>query len=300
VQVHQFEIPSEPGQTHWRHIISDLHLESPESDHALLREHLDISRRIGARILINGDVNDSIWPGDKRFTLAVLRPELRKSDDVLAAVVDYSADILGPYADLIDVIGNGNHERKLHRYNGCDPIRLLIDKLNARLEKDGNPHRIRHGGVSGFVLTTFRFPRPGGSLSGLHHRLLYFHGAGGESPVTKGTINVARIAANWDYDMMTFGHKHNRLMFDDVMVSVTRDGRIRHRQRVAALTGSYVQSYRKGSQRNAINYNYSEDFISSPKPLGGLWASLTPERRRGQWRVFQEIHTRPILAEAAA
>jgi hypothetical protein len=308
VQVHRFETPSEPGQTHWRFICSDLHLESPESDLSALRSDLNAARKVGARILINGDVFDAIWPGDPRFTMSVLRKELRGSDDVFSAIIEYAAKILTPYADLIDVVGNGNHERALHRRRAVDPINQLIGVLNHELATQGDRNRIRHGGVSGYILSTFRFARPGGSKSGLAHKLLYFHGSGGESPVTKGLINVARIGANFDYDTMTFGHKHNRVFVDDTFLGLSRSGKLRHRQRIALLTGSYVRSYREGSQKRAINYNYAEDFISIPKPLGGLFLSLTPERadvgtdgeKLAGWRVYQQVHTRPIVVESAA
>ncbi len=312
MQVHKFEIPSEPGETHWLFLCSDLHLETPECDRARLKADLEDARKVGAGILVNGDVFDSIWPGDKRFTPSVLRKELRGKDDMAQAIVDDGKKVLGPYADLIRVIGNGNHERAIHRRRSCDPIAMLIKDLNWDLERQGSPHRIRHGGISGYMLTSFRFPaKEGWSTSGMAHRLLYFHGSGGESPVTKGLININRIAANFDYDLMTFGHKHNRVFVDDTCLYVTKSGRIAHRQRVSCLTGSYVTSYRQGGQKNPIHYNYAEDFISIPKPIGGLFVSLTPERfqppkQEGgespgkSWRIHQQVHTRPIMVEAAA
>ena len=308
MQVHEFVHPSEPGETHWRLLCSDLHLETPECDRPALLADLKAARKVNARILVNGDAFDNIWPGDKRFTPSVLRKSLQGKDDLAEAIVEDARQVLSPFADLIDVIGNGNHERSIHRRRCVDPIGMLIKALNWDLERQGSAHRIRHGGVCGYILTRFRFPqKPGWSTSGLAHKLLYFHGSGGESPVTKGLININRIAANFDYDLMTFGHKHNRVFVDDTFLYVTKSGRVAHRQRISCLTGSYVRSYRKGDQRNPIHYNYAEDFISIPKPIGGLFVSLTPERAKlpskgegdpagNGWRIYQQVHTRPVMA----
>src|SRR5215510_5208427 len=102
-------LPSEFGQTHWRFICSDLHIESPECMLSKFQEDADVARKVNARILVNGDVFDSIWPGDKRFTLSCIRKELRQSDDIFHAICDYGVKVLEPYAPWIDFIGHGNH-----------------------------------------------------------------------------------------------------------------------------------------------------------------------------------------------
>ena len=305
MQVHVIPIDSELDQHHWRFLCSDLHIESPDFDLLRFQRDMDAARRVNARVLINGDIFDAIAPGDKRWTPSCVRKSLRNSDDHFDAITKYAAKILEPYADLIDVIGIGNHEKSWIKWCKSDPVSRTIQDLNAALERQGSAHRIRHGGVAGYVLTKYRLVNRVGS-SGLDHRLLYFHGAGGESPVTKGTIDINRKAVNFEFDCVTFGHKHNRLFVDDTIVCVTKGGKIRYREVKAIPTGSYVRNWRRTDQAAPLRYNYAEDWAAAPKPIGGMFLVTIPTRAgKGQpnqkghndiWHVRQEVATMPMGA----
>lgn len=265
------------NQPHWRFICSDLHIESPNFDENRLLRDLSAARRVNARILVNGDLFDAICPKDKRWTPTCVRKSLRGKDDIFEACTDYAAKIFEPYCDLIDVIGIGNHERTWIKWHYADPVAAVIKKLNDTLKAQKNKHRIAHGGVAGYILTRFVLPNANtGHKNTIQHKLLYFHGAGGESPVTKGTIDINRKAANFEYDCVTFGHKHNRLFVDDVVLCVSNSGRLRYRETKAIPTGSYVKNWIKTPQETPLSYNYSEDWAAPPKPLGGMFLSITP------------------------
>jgi hypothetical protein len=281
VQTHRVELESEPGETHWWFLCSDLHAESPSFDLARFKRDMDAARRINARVLINGDVFDAIPPGDKRWTPTCVRKSLRGEDDLFDATTKWVGTLLEPYADLIEVIGIGNHERAWTKRHHSDPVGAVLQHLNRVLASQKSSHRIRHGGVAGFILTHLKFPMRQERNWGLLHRLLYLHGAGGEAPVTKGLIDINRKATNFEYDAITFGHKHNRVFVDDVVLCVTRNGRPYHRETKALPTGSYSRGWRLTSQDKPLSYHYCEDWAASPKPLGGMFLALTPESSRG-------------------
>jgi UDP-2,3-diacylglucosamine pyrophosphatase LpxH len=265
-----------PDQIFHRCLISDLHLGSPNVDLPRLRQDLDCALHRKARVLINGDVFDAIDTRDKRSRADVVVPELRGRVDLISATVDYAFQILKPYAEVIDIIGIGNHENKWIEWNSVDPVRLLIEKLNAYLSSEGSSHQVVHGGIGGFWRTMFRDDARGAWT----HDLYYFHGAGGDAPVTKRTVDMNRKAVQVNYDMVTFGHKHNKLFMDDVQMELSPAGFVVEKERKAVQTGSYYRNYRTYPESEAINMSYAEKFHHAAKPMGGMFAMLLPYRER--------------------
>jgi hypothetical protein len=278
MQVHIFRVPSELDQPYRRLLMSDLHYGHPNVDKKRIRSDLDAARNVGARVFINGDVFDAIGKKDKRYAKSQQDAALRDQDDMTRAVVKLAATELEPYADLIDVIGVGNHEEAFIRHCDTDLVGLLIDRLNATLAGQGSEHRIRHGGIAGFVRTKFLFSRPNVHDSSVSHDLLYHHGTGGDAPVTKGAIDANRRLTNYDYDAYTFGHKHNKTEGEDTFMFLSRNGRIRHRERIYIQTGSYLWNYKRTTQANPLGYSYAESGQHAPKPLGGKFLVLKPTR----------------------
>lgn len=92
-------------------LMSDLHLGAANINYKLIEKELQTAKEHGDRILLNGDIFDMILVKDaKRFSPDVLHPRLRGRRDLVNAAVEWGAELLGPYADLIDMIGVGNHE----------------------------------------------------------------------------------------------------------------------------------------------------------------------------------------------
>ena len=277
MQVHLLRLPSEVGKTHWRFCCSDLHLGSPNVDVRRIKTDLDTAKRIGARVLINGDVFDAIGRHDKRSDAATLVKELRASKDLLRDTVAYARGVLGPYADIIDVIGIGNHEETWVKYNEFDPVAALIDALNSTLREQGSEHQIRHGGICGYVVTRFTFPSNVGKNASARHTLFYHHGSGGDAPVTKGMIDFSRKMF-FVADAVTVGHRHSRFFDDDAYIFVSESGLLTFRERKSLQTGSYYRNYLQTKQSNPLDYSYAESKAHRPKPVGGLFLALTPER----------------------
>lgn len=254
----------------FRLLCSDMHLGAANVDEDAIVRQFDEAVEIGADILINGDVFDCVCAKDKRFDLATLNPKIAGKKDTIGAVVDYAFDLFAPYRDNIKLIGIGNHEEAFINWHSVDPVRMLIDKLN---NAGGN---VIHAGFRGYVTTEFK-------ILDVHrrhpiHKLFYLHGVGGDSPITKGTIDFYRQARHWTCDALTFGHKHNSLVQREVVGDVSPSGHYVEKEQVLIQTGSYFKNYSELDDGTVLNQSYAAKAAHPPKPIGGAFLCLTPYR----------------------
>ena len=267
VTTRDVEIASTPAVRHIM-LMSDLHLGSAFADVDAIKQDLETARRHDARIILNGDVFDAIVPSDKkRYSPTALIPELRNRADVLNASVEYAKKLLEPYKDLIDVIGVGNHETASEKYHAVDPVSILLYALGGEA---------KHGGYCGYYVLRGRYAKSIRQIWTL--KLRYHHGSGGASPVTKGITDFQRMRA-WisDADVITVGHKHNKMAVPDVRERLTNSGRVVYEPLLCLMTGSYLDTYRQ--QENILaegrQANYAADWNVSPQPKGGILLECT-------------------------
>ena len=189
------------GWEQWFLLMSDNHHDSVYCNRDLEIEHLEEAKRKQARIFIFGDFFDAMQGRfDPRRSMDELRPEYRV-ENYYDVVVRDSAKFLSPYADLIDVISDGNHELAVRKNANTD----LIDRLVYEL-RQGGKSTVVHGGYGGWIRMMFDKTGVRESI-----KLKYFHGAGAEAPVTRGVIQTNRQAVYLpDADVVVNGH-----CFDD-------------------------------------------------------------------------------------
>ncbi len=282
--VHKIRTESEERQPHYRLLMSDTHIGTRSSDHAMIIHDLESARAANARVLLNGDVFDAICPTDKRFDLACLHPDIRGEKDLTNAIVNMAFELLRPYADLFDVIGIGNHEEAWIKYNHSDPVRQLIDLLN-REKSVVKP--IKHGSFDGWIRTSFDIPNVRKQVL---HKLYYYHGTGGDSPVTKGTIDFNRKGRNFSYDCLTFGHKHNLAITVESILDLTSKGNMIQKKQLNLQTASYYQNYSEDDGGHPLDYSYAESKAHAPKPMGGIFLCMRPWLAAdGSWFVHQDF-----------
>lgn len=279
--VHEVLQESQLFEPHVRYLMSDLHLGSPAADEARIVADLDKAASVNARILINGDVFDSIGPKDKRYESNTLVPSIQGKKDLAKAVVSHAYELLAPFAANIDVMGIGNHEESWIKYGYFDPVAALIEKLNASHRKA----KIVHGSFWGYINTKFYVGR-----EKARHKLLYYHGSGGDSPVTKGLIDFNRKGRNWYYDLLTFGHKHNLTCSVENILDVNDRGRMIERHQLNLQTGSYYRNYKQIERDgDPLDYGYAASKAHSPKPLGGIFVTLRPVKVGGCLYIRQDF-----------
>ncbi len=176
-------------------ITSDVHFDSVFSHRKQFFADMDEAIKHGAKILIIGDFFD-LMNGrfDPRRSMTHLRPEYRREDYYDIVITD-AAKKLQPYAKHILMITDGNHELSVLKNANTDPVGRLTEMLTT---PDHKVFRGGYGGNISFVQPKKRTP------------IKYFHGSGGEAPVTRGAIQTSRQAVFLpDAELVLNGHSHH-------------------------------------------------------------------------------------------
>lgn len=252
--------------------MSDLHIGAQYTQIPLIKKDLERARSLNARINLNGDVFDLILVQDKkRFRMNALPERLfRAGDNLINESIRWAAEILGPYADLIDMIGVGNHDDAAAKHHSVDLVTILVDLLNSE-----HKTQISYGGYAGWL--NYRFLMP--VAQRCSYKIQYHHGAGGGSPVTKGMAAFQR-ASSWieNADCIWRGHLHTKNVDRSVIQALDNDGVVRHRDVLNVRSASYMYTYAQQSSSDALRHgrraNYAADWDMAPLPTGGVFLKL--------------------------
>lgn len=275
--IHRFKRKYEKSSDRFPYLLmSDLHIGAASCDKDLIVSELQWARENKARVAIAGDVFDLLLPKDhKRFNPTVLDPLIRNTDSVLNATLNMGSKILKPYADLIDLIGCGNHETAITKYHATDIIALLCERLSTP------KHQVRHGGYTGAWVN--HYSRASG-CSGTF-TVWYHHGTGGSSPVTKGIINFHRFST-WvrDADVIWSGHRHTRFVSHVQEARIPNQGdrfelrNVYHLQTSSYDSGDHEQFDSEGSYTT----NWAVEKAFAPQGRGGakVWISIDAKTAR--------------------
>lgn len=209
--------------------------------------------------------------------MAELRPEYRR-EDYYDFVVRDVGNILAPYAENIAVIADGNHELSVLKNANTNLADRLVERLN-----NNHGGQIKHGGYGGWVRFMWeRKKNPQNSI-----KLKYFHGSGGEAPVTRGAIQTNRQAVFLpDADIVVNGHSHHGYHMPIPRERISNKGDqyfdIQHHIR----TPGYKQSYGDGS----AGWDVTRGGV--PKPIGGAWVRMywCNSTNRAEVEVTELIH----------
>lgn len=229
-------------------ITSDIHFDSVHCDRTQFFEDLDSAMNLDAEIVIVGDFFDAMQGRfDPRRDMSHLRPEYRR-EDYYDYIVKDAAKQLARYAHRIVLITRGNHELSVLKNANTDIINRLVELLNTK------KHTIKVGGYGGVILMSYE---------NVVCPIKYFHGSGGEAPVTRGAIQTNRQAVFLpDFQVVLNGHSHNSYWIPITRERVTNDGHhyfdIQHHVR----TPGYQMSYGDGSGGWEVTRG------GVPKPVG--------------------------------
>jgi len=220
-------------------LMSDLHLDASDHDRALLIADLEHARALNARVSINGDIFDAILPSDRKRHHPAVMAAAPDRDDLLNQIVEYAVNVLAPYADLIDVISPGNHERSVLKHHHIDIVSMLVYALNQHLPEGAQ--RIHQGSYRGFQRYVFK----GGGTSKFSRSFTFFrhHGRGGGAPVTGGAIDLNRIRQDFDADLYWMGHKHQNIGRGFTRISMSTRDKIQVRKQRAVMSEGYKRQF---------------------------------------------------------
>jgi len=231
-------------------VTSDVHFDSAFCNRKQFFEDMDTAIERNAKVLIIGDFFDAMQGRfDPRRDMSMLRPEYRRSDYYDYIVKD-AASKLKKYASHILLITDGNHELSVLKNANTDLTGRLTELLSS--EK----HKIHRGGYGGIISLTEK---------GVNTKIKFFHGSGGEAPVTRGAIQTNRQAVFLpDYQIILNGHSHHMYWIPVVRERIDENSKhyfdIQHHVR----TPGYSMMYGDGSGGWEVTRG------GVPKPLGSF------------------------------
>ena len=256
-------------------MLSDLHWDNPKCDQDLLKKHLDYCKENSIPIMINGDMFCLMQGrGDNRRNKNDIRPE-HNNARYLDSIVETAVEWFAPYADILTVIGYGNHETAIIKWQETDILQRFVDLLNLNCHSN-----VQTGGYGGWLIVKIMkhnkaFP----------FKIKYFHGSGGGGVVTKGALNLTRALEMYEgFDVFTMGHIHENSCRNDVrdtLIYLTKNGyKVEHKYLHSMITGTYKEEYQEGA------YGWHVERAAPVKPLGGRILDLNIERKQKDGQDF--------------
>lgn len=269
--VHRIEIE---GKSSKLAIISDVHWDNPKCDRKQLKRHLEYCKENGIKVFINGDFF-CLMQGkyDPRRSKKDILPEHNKAN-YIDAVIEDAVDWWSPYADILTVVGYGNHETAIIKNLETDPLQRFVDLLNYT-----NKTQVFTGGYGGWLI--FKMNYNGGNFT---KNIKYFHGSGGGGIVTKGAINLTRSLEMYEnMDVFIMGHIHENSSRNDVRESLSyntgkRSYELQKKNIHLAICGTYKEEYGDGA------FGWHVERGAPVKPTGGriLTFDICREQANGE------------------
>jgi len=250
-------------------LLSDIHFDNPKCDREKLKEHLDFCKEQNIPIFINGDFF-CLMQGkyDPRRSKKDIRPEHNVAN-YIDAVIQEAVDWWSPYADLLTVIGYGNHETAIIKNLETDPLQRFVDMLNYTCKSN-----VFTGGYGGWILIKKEVCKN----TIISKSMKYFHGSAGGGIVTRGAINLTRSLEIYEgMDIFTMGHIHENSSRNDVRDTFEYNaGKHTYQQKQKqihlCITGSYKEEYEDGS------FGWHVERGAPVKPVGGRILNIYTRR----------------------
>ena len=201
--------------------------------------------------------------------------DLNTTKQTTDAVVNDAIEWFSPYAHLIKVIGYGNHETNILKRQETDVIDRFVFGLNSK-----NGTNVEVGGYGGWIV--YHFKRANTTHN---YKIKYMHGFGGGGAVTKGTIQFNRMSTYVEgADMIWMGHVHEDHELTYTVERINSHLNVELRDILMIRTATYKEEYNQGKG------GWHVERGASPKPTGGRWLELHPQRIRTEEREYMKIN----------
>jgi len=253
-------------------MFSDIHWDNPKCDWNLLKHDLDFCLKNEIPIMFNGDTFCLMQGAyDPRKMKGDIRPE-HNNARYFDSIIETAVDFFLPYANLITVVGYGNHETSIIKRQETDVIQRFVTLLNYKAGSN-----VMTGGYGGWLIIT-QLVKASSNITQAT-KIKYFHGSGGGGLVTKGALNLTRAMDMYEgYDVFTMGHIHENSARNDVRDSInfhpSKGYYYNHKQIHSMITGTYKEEYINGL------YGWHVERGAPMKPVGGRVLTIECGRDR--------------------
>jgi hypothetical protein len=253
-------------------MFSDIHWDNPKCDWNLLKHDLDYCLKNEIPIMFNGDTFCLMQGAyDPRKMKGDIRPE-HNNARYFDSIIETAVDFFLPYANLMTVVGYGNHETSIIKRQETDVIQRFVTLLNYKAGSN-----VMTGGYGGWLIVNQLVKAKSNITQAT--KIKYFHGSGGGGLVTKGALNLTRAMEMYEgYDVFTMGHIHENSARNDVRDSInfhpSKGYYFNHKQIHSMITGTYKEEYIDGL------YGWHVERGAPMKPVGGRLLTIECGRDR--------------------
>jgi hypothetical protein len=255
-------------------MFSDIHWDNPKCDWNLLKHDLDYCLKNEIPIMFNGDTFCLMQGAyDPRKMKGDIRPE-HNNARYFDSIIETAVDFFLPYANLLTVVGYGNHETSIIKRQETDVIQRFVTLLNYKAGSN-----VMTGGYGGWLIVNQLVKAKSNITQAT--KIKYFHGSGGGGLVTKGALNLTRAMEMYEgYDVFTMGHIHENSARNDVRDSInfhpSKGYYFNHKQIHSMITGTYKEEYIDGL------YGWHVERGAPMKPVGGRLLTIECGRDRSE------------------
>jgi hypothetical protein len=253
-------------------MFSDIHWDNPKCDWNLLKHDLDYCLKNEIPIMFNGDTFCLMQGAyDPRKMKGDIRPE-HNNARYFDSIIETAVDFFLPYANLLTVVGYGNHETSIIKRQETDVIQRFVTLLNYKAGSN-----VMTGGYGGWLIVNQLIKAKSNITQAT--KIKYFHGSSGGGIITRGAINLTRAMDLYEgYDVFTMGHIHENSARNDVRDNInfhpSKGYYFNHKQIHSMITGTYKEEYINGL------YGWHVERGAPMKPVGGRLLTIECGRDR--------------------
>jgi len=223
-------------------VFCDTHFGSGSCNIELIKKHVAMVKKDKSHWIHLGDWIDAITPPDRRF-------DIRSKHDAVEDSWQQAKRVFAPIAPQCIGILSGNHEEVVERWWGAR-TRSFAEELG-----------VRYLGYSGFIKYQLSYHKD--KREDKSYTIFVHHGHGMGQLLGAKMINLHRLSHKFDADIYMVGHIHTHMSTADVMVGISKDGRLKQKHRLYASGPAYLKAY---VETNISTY--TERSAVYPQPMG--------------------------------
>lgn len=204
-----------------------------------------------------GDMVEGINTSDYRFDIDTIAKKYHhKIGNIVQHQTNTIVNLFKPIAKKCLGLHRGNHETKILSLYHYD----ILEEITTRLKVTS---------LLDTALTRLNF-KYNGSSRGVTINILSTHGhVAGRKPGNK-VNRLTDLMGEHDAEIFLMGHAHSRDITLKNTLYFNKDGKVVTREKIGAITGSFLKGYVKGHP------SYVEKFMYPPLSIGNIRIKINP------------------------